>query len=589
MITVIPKSPYIKLAFIAFLTFIWCACSGEGAGPLPADIGIADAPLHDSGILDAADPTTDLPMLPDGIGPCASSTPALPDHIEACGVLHLPDFSFYLSAQQPKTTETIAIRLHTKLNDVQKVKLRYWDGSEHEETMSKAGSDDKGDVYLLELPATARPTYYRFVLIDGTATAQLNREGLTEQTPQAKDDFFVSPKLSAKTIRYRTNFAKPEIRVNSGTGYTSHPLVHAEGEMYSAEGLGQAGQPLLFYFHDGASGAEDHPPGGGDYYVEPDLGEAWVHKGTVFDVAPETLSLGPIDIHTHPYNKVNDQLVIDGKPMTTLLPAQGIVGALTMMPSSLTTQQSELDMFHQANRWVLPLVWVEPKSHSVAAVEPLLEGGLFRGLKFHPTISAYPADGALMDPFLKLAGKYRLPVSIHSATDDNATPARIVALAKRHPTVSIIMFHTELGAHNKSPAIGLIKDVPNIYAETSWTNHESVLEAFNALDSSRTIFGTDATVDGYDHFSKKSIPNPNGEYVYTIPQVMAELKKQAHPDAYANWAYLNAIRLYRWRFRPDADIHDTDGDGLTDVNDADDDNDGINDTSDPNPLDPSQP
>ena len=34
----------------------------------------------------------------------------------------------------------------------------------------------------------------------------------------------------------------------------------------------------------------------------------------------------------------------------------------------------------------------------------------FKGFKFHPTISAYDADGPLMDAFLAVARKHRVPV-----------------------------------------------------------------------------------------------------------------------------------------------------------------------------------
>ena len=106
------------------------------------------------------------------------------------------------------------------------------------------------------------------------------------------------------------------------------------------------------------------------------------------------------------------------------------------------------------------------------------------------------------------------------------------------------------------------------------------------LDSSRTLFGTDSTVDGYQQFTKKSIANPSGQYVYTIPVVMAQVKQMVHPGAWANWAYLTTIRLYSWRFRPDADLCDTDGDGQPDATDGDDDNNGKPDGVDKAPLDP---
>jgi hypothetical protein len=69
------------------------------------------------------------------------------------------------------------------------------------------------------------------------------------------------------------------------------------------------------------------------------------------------------------------------------------------------------------------------------------------------------------------------------------------------------------------------------------------------LDSSRTLFGTDATVDGWQHFTNKSIADPSGQYTLTIPDVIAQVRARANADAYANWARLTAIRLYDLRFK----------------------------------------
>jgi hypothetical protein len=75
-----------------------------------------------------------------------------------------------------------------------------------------------------------------------------------------------------------------------------------------------------------------------------------------------------------------------------------------------------------------------------------------------------------------------------------------------------------------------------------------------------------------------------GQYVYSIP--IAGVKAKAHPEAYANWAHRNVIRLHGLRFRPDPDLYDTDGDGQPDAVDPDDDNDGAPDAADPAPRSP---
>jgi predicted TIM-barrel fold metal-dependent hydrolase len=517
--------------------------------------------------------------------PC--SPQVLPGAIDSCGLAHRPWDPAHLSSKQPSAIAPVTVRLEAAAGDVKKVTLRAWTGVARELAMSLEGSAGGVDTWRAVLPASARPVYYRFRLEDGAATLHLAAGGTSAAAPSGADDFWIAPVASSKTLHYRTDFAQPELRWR-GAPTASYATVKMTAEapgLAGATAIGAAGQELFFFVRDAASGKEDHPPGSGDYRIAPDLLEAWLEAGTLYDVDPVALALDLVDSHTHPYAA---GFVYDPKPMIALLPQQGIGVALTMVSGSPPAQASALKAVHAANRWILPLAWVDPKAHSVASVEDLLKNQGFKGLKLHPVVHGFAADDAALDPFLALAASYRVPVQIHSATDDVARPWRIVALAKRHPAVPIVMIHTELGVLDKSATLGLVKDVPNLHAETSWTNPQSILQAMAVLDSSRILFGTDSTVDGYQQFTKQSIANPQGQYVYTIPQVIAEVKAKASPAAYANWARLTAIRLYGIRFRPDADLVDTDGDGKPDQGDPDADNDGKPNASDPAPLDPGK-
>jgi hypothetical protein len=518
-------------------------------------------------------------------GACQPPQPAKSNAVDTCRLSHRPKEPSHLSNKTPAATEPITIRVETQAGDVQQVFLRLWTGVARELLMTLESTSQGVDVYKAVAPPSARPIYYRFRLVDGSATLHLTASGPRSGAPTGSDDFFIAPVGGGKTLHYQTDFAQPEIWVRSGASYVKQSMVSEGAQRAGVTGIGVADQEMLFYLRDAKTGSEDHPPGGGDYRLPPTWVEGWLDRGTLFDVEPTTLSLGLLDVHTHPYDRVSSSFVYDPTPLTTLLPGQGIDRALTMVDGTIAYQKSKLVALHQAHRWLVPLVWVNPTSHTVGDVEDLLDSG-FRGLKFHPVVDSYPADGAAMDPFLVLAAKHRVPVQIHSATDDVAKPSRIIALAKRHPQVAVIMIHTELGAVDKTATLGLIKSTTNVYAETSWSNATSVLQAMSVLDSSRTLFGTDSTVDGMQMFTNQSIPNPQGQYVYTVAQTMALVKAQANAAAYDNWAHLTAIRLYGWSFRPDPDLYDTDGDGLPDVSDPDDDNDGKPDAADPKPRDP---
>jgi predicted TIM-barrel fold metal-dependent hydrolase len=350
-----------------------------------------------------------------------------------------------------------------------------------------------------------------------------------------------------KVLHCFTELREPEVVVREGRGERTVAMARAGDGLFVAD-IADAGADVELSVRDRRDGREDRPPGAQTWWLPGELHEAWLDHGTVFDVDPRRISIELIDAHTHPFRgKVDGKFVADAGPLVRS-PSQGIGMALTMVTGSLAEQRALLEPLVRANPWLVPLVWVKPATDSVSEVASMLDAG-FRGLKFHPTIDGYNADMRAMDGFLELARSRRLPVQIHSATDDPSLPSRIIDLARRFPRVPVVMVHTELGALSKTAVLAQIREVPNIYAETSWTNPESILEAMATLDSSRTLFGSDATVDGYEHFTKKSIANPKGEYVYSIPEVIARVREQADPAAFRNWSKLNAIRLYGLRFR----------------------------------------
>jgi Tat protein secretion system quality control protein TatD with DNase activity len=363
---------------------------------------------------------------------------------------------------------------------------------------------------------------------------------------ESKPDGF--DRAGTTRLHYETDFAAPVARVRTPSGDRDVLFtIIADGLLYAE--LPRAGTALHFHVRDRVTGREDRPPGGGEYLLPGDLDQVWLAKGTIFDVDPRRIPDLLIDAHTHPYERAEDGgLRWDPAPLCSALRDERIGLALTMLAGPLAEQRSRLVELCRREPRLVPIVWVEPLRDSPAEVERLLERDGFRGIKFHSTLSEYPIDGPAMDGFLRLAAKRGFPVQLHTAIDENARPERLAALARRHPEVPIIMVHAELGAADKSRTLELVRGLPNVYVETSWTNPESVLATMDAMDSARTLFGTDASVDSYEHFDKKSIANPRGEYVYSVSDVVAKVREWAHPDAFANWARLTAIRLYGLRF-----------------------------------------
>lgn len=356
------------------------------------------------------------------------------------------------------------------------------------------------------------------------------------------------PRPGTKTLHYFTQWASPVAVLEGGATVT---LATEEAGVLARGEVGDVGQETLLFLKDPASGNEDHPPRASDYRIPADVSEAWIWKGAVFDVDPRRLSLDLIDAHTHPFDRQTDgSIVPDTGPLLAVERAgTGIGLALTMVSGTLAEQRAMIGPLVRDNPWLVPLCWVEPQRDGAADVEAMLTVHGFKGLKFHPTLSAYDADGPLMDAFLEVARQRRVPVQLHSATDEHAKPERVAALARRFPDVAVVMVHTELGADDKTHALDAIEALPNVYAETSWTSPDGALLAMQRLDSSRTLFGTDATVDGRAHFAKQSVSDGKGGWI-TVLQAVEQVRSRANPDAFANWARLTAVRLYGLRFAP---------------------------------------
>lgn len=266
------------------------------------------------------------------------------------------------------------------------------------------------------------------------------------------------------------------------------------------------------------------------------------------EVTPNARSFDLLDAHVHPCNRTPDgRLCYDDELLRFVLPNNGVGLAIVMAAGSLEFQYEQVGALCKENPWLVPIAWVRPNHDSLATTERLLREGGFRGLKMHPTVDGYKADDRLVDPFIALARRYGVPVQIHSATDDPSRPERIAALAARFPTVPIVMVHLELGELKKRAALEIVRSCKNLYAETSWTNADSVIEAIRLLGSHRTLFGTDATVDGWDHFTNLSIPDARGQFAYSVLGVVDAVREAVSPLDFANWTYQTAMRLYRLR------------------------------------------
>ncbi len=187
------------------------------------------------------------------------------------------------------------------------------------------------------------------------------------------------------------------------------------------------------------------------------------------------------------------------------------------------------------NRFAV-LLWLKPHHEKVdenliALIEKYKD--LIFGFKFHPFHSMLPFDDEKMIPYLDLALKYNYPILTHTASDDFSKPSRVLNMALKYPKLKFIMAHLELGSDNQE-AINLMKQAPNLYADSAWVPWRSVKKVIKEVGYDRIMYGTDSPVDGIDTYVD--------EFIYSKYPI--ELRQNITENEYEYFMYKNAIKIY---------------------------------------------
>lgn len=155
------------------------------------------------------------------------------------------------------------------------------------------------------------------------------------------------------------------------------------------------------------------------------------------------------------------------------------------------------------------------------------------GLKIHPFHSKMRIDDPKVEPFLKFANKYKLPILVHTANDEWSKSDFVANIAFKYPHVKFILGHLDLISDHQK-ALQYIKDIPNLYGDTCWVDIPTIKQFILELGSEKLLFGTDCPIDG------------NKQYNYDSYQyIFKELKKEFSIKDYNNILYKNAERIFR--------------------------------------------
>ena len=146
----------------------------------------------------------------------------------------------------------------------------------------------------------------------------------------------------------------------------------------------------------------------------------------------------------------------------------------------------------------LPFCYVNPMypDESVVEIERRVASKEMCGVKLWVAVNA---SDARLDPILGCAAALGVPVLQHAwnntlgSTPEESTPADVAALARRHPTVNIIMAHLN-GAGLRG--IEDVADCPNVFVDTSGGDPETGITeaAVASLGPTRVVYGSDAAI-----------------------------------------------------------------------------------------------
>lgn len=188
------------------------------------------------------------------------------------------------------------------------------------------------------------------------------------------------------------------------------------------------------------------------------------------------------------------------------------LSGITPNKSESEANQETVDAVRKNSEILRGLVWVRPNDGSPQVIEKFLNQKLpdgspvFVGMKFHPEMNHFKADDESVDAYLDLCAKYQIPAVFHSGrSPSNSSPERIYDIAKRHPQVSIVLYHMgAFGPHESAIRIAeqaLKHQDAKLYLETSQVDPDSVLMAVRSVGSDHVLFGTDACYYGKDHYA----------------------------------------------------------------------------------------
>lgn len=182
------------------------------------------------------------------------------------------------------------------------------------------------------------------------------------------------------------------------------------------------------------------------------------------------------------------------------------------------------------------LVWINPHKEVLNdEFKKLIEENLslIHGFKFHPFESQMKITNKKLIPYLNYIKELGMPLLVHTALDKYSSIEELGKIAKKYPSISFIAAHLQLCDENKETALAVLKENPNIFADTAWVSLKDSKKVLREIGINKICFGTDNPIDGKD-----TLANPMYEEYF---QNSLKLKKKEIDHL----LYLNGANLYK--------------------------------------------
>lgn len=135
-----------------------------------------------------------------------------------------------------------------------------------------------------------------------------------------------------------------------------------------------------------------------------------------------------------------------------------------------------------------------PEREMLEEMDRCVARGGFRGIKIHPSVHLYPADGPNYRPMWAFAQEHELPVLAHTWESDRLCgPLMFSGIGKAYPRAQILLGHSGASPVGMDQSIKAAQDSPNLHLDltASYLPYGMLEVMVASVGADRVLFGTD--------------------------------------------------------------------------------------------------